>query len=138
MGEIGIDVLHLNPHKTFSTPHGGGGPGSGPVCVLKHLEPFLPVPRVIEKGGQYLLAEDYPQSIGKLHAFYGNVGVLMSIKQNWPWLRRLARGPIEKTTEVPRPKFPVVVIEPEARSERAESNLVDLPILCETAAGAAG
>ena len=44
MGDIGIDVMHLNLHKTFSTPHGGGGPGSGPVCVKKHLEPFLPVP----------------------------------------------------------------------------------------------
>jgi glycine dehydrogenase subunit 2 len=77
MGQIGIDVLHLNLHKTFSSPHGGGGPGSGPVCVLKHLEPFLPVPRVIKKGAQYLLAEDFPQSIGKLHAFNGNVGVLI-------------------------------------------------------------
>ena len=77
MGTIGIDVLHLNLHKTFSSPHGGGGPGSGPVCVLKHLEPFLPVPRVTEKNGQYLLKVDFPQTIGKLHAFYGNVGVLI-------------------------------------------------------------
>ena len=77
MGKIGIDVLHLNLHKTFSSPHGGGGPGSGPVCVLKHLEPFLPVPRVIRKNGQYFLKDDYPDSIGKLHAFYGNVGVLI-------------------------------------------------------------
>ncbi|NNL76870.1 MAG: aminomethyl-transferring glycine dehydrogenase subunit GcvPB [Desulfobacterales bacterium] len=75
MGQIGIDVLHLNLHKTFSTPHGGGGPGSGPVCVLKHLEQFLPVPRVIKKDGRYLLAENFPESIGKLHAFYGNVGI---------------------------------------------------------------
>ncbi len=75
MGSIGIDVLHLNLHKTFSTPHGGGGPGSGPVCVMKHLEPFLPVPRVVEKGGRYILEENFPESIGKLHAFYGNVGV---------------------------------------------------------------
>ena len=75
MGTIGIDVLHLNLHKTFSTPHGGGGPGSGPVCVMKHLEPFLPVPRVVEQNGQYVLSESFPESIGKLHAFYGNVGV---------------------------------------------------------------
>jgi len=54
MGAIGIDVLHLNLHKTFSTPHGGGGPGSGPVCVMNHLAPFLPVPRVIENKGRYL------------------------------------------------------------------------------------
>jgi len=77
MGEIGIDVLHLNLHKTFSTPHGGGGPGSGPVCVMNQLAPFLPVPRVIEKKGRYFLAENYPESIGKLHAFNGNVGVLI-------------------------------------------------------------
>jgi glycine dehydrogenase subunit 2 len=77
MGAIGIDVLHLNLHKTFSSPHGGGGPGSGPVCVLKHLEPFLPVPRVTLKNGQYLLKEDFPDTIGRLHAFNGNIGVLI-------------------------------------------------------------
>jgi glycine dehydrogenase subunit 2 len=70
-----VDVLHLNLHKTFSTPHGGGGPGSGPVCVTKELERFLPVPRVIKKGGAYELSEEYPESIGKIHAFYGNFGV---------------------------------------------------------------
>jgi glycine dehydrogenase subunit 2 len=77
MGDIGVDVLHLNLHKTFSSPHGGGGPGSGPVCVRKHLAPFLPIPRVIENDGKYVLSIDFPQSIGKLHAFYGNVGVLI-------------------------------------------------------------
>ncbi len=77
MGEIGIDILHLNLHKTFSTPHGAGGPGSGPVCVRKHLEPFLPVPRVIEKDGKYALSEDFPGSVGKLHSFYGNFGVMI-------------------------------------------------------------
>ena len=77
MGEVGVDVLHLNLHKTFSTPHGGGGPGAGPVCVRKHLEPFLPVPRVLEENGTYRLDYDFPESIGKLHAFYGNVGVMI-------------------------------------------------------------
>ena len=77
VGRIGVDVLHLNLHKTFSTPHGGGGPGSGPVCVKRHLEPFLPVPRVLEENGGYHLSENFPQSIGKLHAFYGNVGVMI-------------------------------------------------------------
>ncbi len=77
MSEIGIDVLHLNLHKTFSTPHGGGGPGSGPVCVGKHLESFLPIPRVIKTNGKYRLSEDFPDSIGKIHAFYGNVGVMI-------------------------------------------------------------
>jgi glycine dehydrogenase subunit 2 len=76
-GEIGVDLLHLNLHKTFSTPHGGGGPGSGPVCVKKHLAPFLPIPRVLEENGRYLLSEDFPQSIGKVHAFYGNFGVMI-------------------------------------------------------------
>jgi len=77
MGKIGIDVLHLNLHKTFSTPHGGGGPGAGPVCVKKHLEPFLPVPRIIAKDDEYSLSDNFPKSIGKLHAFYGNFGVMV-------------------------------------------------------------
>jgi glycine dehydrogenase subunit 2 len=77
VGALGVDVLHLNLHKTFSTPHGGGGPGAGPVCVKEHLEPFLPVPRVIERNGSYSLSEDFPDSIGKLHAFYGNFGVMI-------------------------------------------------------------
>jgi len=75
MADIGVDVLHLNLHKTFSTPHGGGGPGSGPVCVTRALEPFLPVPRVVQVDGAYALSYDHPQSIGKLHAFYGNFGI---------------------------------------------------------------
>jgi glycine dehydrogenase subunit 2 len=77
MGEMGVDVLHLNLHKTFSTPHGGGGPGSGPVCVKRDLERFLPVPRVIENDGRYALSEDFPHSIGRLQAFYGNFGVML-------------------------------------------------------------
>ncbi len=77
MQDSGVDVLHLNLHKTFSTPHGGGGPGAGPVCVRKDLEPFLPVPRVVKEGDRYVLSEDFPQSVGKLHAFYGNVGIML-------------------------------------------------------------
>jgi glycine dehydrogenase subunit 2 len=76
-GRAGVDVLHINLHKTFSTPHGGGGPGSGPVLVGKRLEPFLPAPRVVKKGDAYTLSEDFPQSIGKLHAFYGNFGIMV-------------------------------------------------------------
>ena len=75
--KAGVDVLHLNLHKTFSTPHGGGGPGSGPICVTEELERFLPVPRVTEKDGTYELCEDYPESVGKIHSFYGNFGVLI-------------------------------------------------------------
>jgi glycine dehydrogenase subunit 2 len=77
MGKIGVDILHLNLHKTFSTPHGGGGPGSGPVCVKAPLEPFLPIPRVVKEKGQYIFSEKYPESIGKVQSFYGNFGVLL-------------------------------------------------------------
>jgi len=77
VGCTGVDVLHLNLHKSFSTPHGGGGPGSGPVCVTERLERFLPVPRVVEQDGQYTLSDDFPDSIGKIHAFYGNFGILV-------------------------------------------------------------
>jgi len=77
MSDLGVDVLHLNLHKTFSTPHGGGGPGSGPVCVKGFLEPFLPVPRVHKTEEGYMLSEDFPESIGKVHAFYGNFGVMV-------------------------------------------------------------
>jgi glycine dehydrogenase subunit 2 len=78
MGALGIDVVHVNLHKTFSTPHGGGGPGSGPVCVAGHLEPFLPMPRVrLEEDGRYRLSVDHPDSIGKVHGFYGNFGVMI-------------------------------------------------------------
>jgi glycine dehydrogenase subunit 2 len=71
-GDMGVDVIHLNLHKTFSTPHGGGGPGSGPVCVAKELEPYLPVPRVVQRGEKYALDFAQPQSIGRVRAFYGN------------------------------------------------------------------
>lgn len=76
-GDFGIDVMHLNLHKTFSTPHGGGGPGAGPVLVKSILEPFLPVPRVEEKGGKFQLNSKYPDSIGKVHSFLGNFKVLV-------------------------------------------------------------
>ncbi|MGD9332928.1 MAG: aminomethyl-transferring glycine dehydrogenase subunit GcvPB [Desulfobacterales bacterium] len=76
-GRAGVDVLHINLHKTFSTPHGGGGPGSGPVCVCRRLAPFLPAPRVVKTGDEYALSEDFPKSIGKLHAFYGNFGIMV-------------------------------------------------------------
>jgi len=77
MGAMGVDIMHLNLHKTFSTPHGGGGPGSGPVCVAKHLEPFLPLPRITEQDGHYALLWDAPQSIGKVQAFHGNFAVMI-------------------------------------------------------------
>ncbi|MGC8461537.1 MAG: aminomethyl-transferring glycine dehydrogenase subunit GcvPB [Candidatus Dormibacteria bacterium] len=76
-GDMGFDVVHLNLHKTFSTPHGGGGPGAGPVGVKHHLEPFLPVPTVELVDTAYVLSYDRPESIGKVRAFYGNVGMLI-------------------------------------------------------------
>jgi glycine dehydrogenase subunit 2 len=76
-GEVGFDLGHLNLHKTFSTPHGGGGPGAGPVLVQEPLVPFLPVPVVVERDGGYALDEDRPDSIGRVHGFYGNFGVLV-------------------------------------------------------------
>ena len=77
-GDFGVDVMHLNLHKTFSTPHGGGGPGAGPVMVKKPLEPYLPIPVVIKKeNGQYALDSNRPQSIGRVRAYCGNFGVLL-------------------------------------------------------------
>ncbi|MCC6341708.1 MAG: aminomethyl-transferring glycine dehydrogenase subunit GcvPB [Bryobacterales bacterium] len=74
-GDFGVDVMHLNLHKTFSTPHGGGGPGAGAVAVKSHLEPFLPAPRLTRLDGRWNW--NRPQSIGKVRAFYGNFGVLV-------------------------------------------------------------
>ncbi len=76
-GDMGVDVIHLNLHKTFSTPHGGGGPGSGPVGVRKELEPYLPIP-IIEKGnGKFSLNFERPMSIGRVRSFYGNFLVVV-------------------------------------------------------------
>ena len=76
-GDMGFDIVHINIHKTFSTPHGGGGPGAGPVGVCEELEKFLPVPRVAFDGKLYHLDYDKPQSIGKIRSFYGNTAVLL-------------------------------------------------------------
>ena len=77
-GDMGFDVVHFNLHKTFSTPHGGGGPGSGPVGVKKALEPFLPVPVVVcDAAGIYRFDVKRPQSIGRMHAFHGNFAVMV-------------------------------------------------------------
>ncbi len=76
-GDMGVDVIHLNLHKTFSTPHGGGGPGCGPCCCTKELEPFLPVPRVVKDGEKFRLDFDRPQSIGRVKAFHGNFGMMV-------------------------------------------------------------
>ncbi|WP_058557747.1 aminomethyl-transferring glycine dehydrogenase subunit GcvPB [Thiohalocapsa sp. ML1] len=78
-GDMGFDVIHMNLHKTFSTPHGGGGPGAGPVGVSKRLEPYLPVPLVVKDGAAYhwQVEKDRPESIGRMTAFGGNMGILL-------------------------------------------------------------
>ena len=77
-GDFGVDCMHYNTHKTFSTPHGCGGPGAGPVAVAEHLRPFLPVPQVIRRGdGTYNWENDRPKSIGRVRSFFGQIGVLI-------------------------------------------------------------
>jgi glycine dehydrogenase subunit 2 len=76
-GDMGFDVVHVNLHKTFSTPHGGGGPGSGPVGVKSFLADYLPVPDIIESDGVYSLDWDRPKTIGKIHGYHGNVGPML-------------------------------------------------------------
>lgn len=76
-GDMGFDIVHLNLHKTFTTPHGGGGPGAGPVGVRESLVPFLPTPLVEKQGDRYTLVHDRPQSIGRIKAYYGNFGMLV-------------------------------------------------------------
>jgi glycine dehydrogenase subunit 2 len=77
-GDLGFDIAHFNLHKTFATPHGGGGPGAGPVCAKKHLEPFLPVPRITRSGSGYKFQDkEHDKSIGRVHSFHGNINVII-------------------------------------------------------------
>ncbi|MHB9156393.1 MAG: aminomethyl-transferring glycine dehydrogenase subunit GcvPB, partial [Endomicrobiales bacterium] len=76
-GDLGFDLMHINLHKTFATPHGGGGPGAGPVGVKKHLAPFLPAPLVEKKRNRFYFDYDRPQSIGRVRSYYGNFPVLV-------------------------------------------------------------
>ena len=90
MGHIGIDVMHMNLHKTFSTPHGGGGPGSGAICVSKTLVPFLPGPRLVETDGKLDWVDNSVdaggQSIGRMHPFWGQFGVVL---RAWAYMKTL-------------------------------------------------
>jgi len=97
-GDMGFDVIHMNLHKTFSTPHGGGGPGAGPVGVSERLVPFLPVPMVHEERGVYrwLTERDRPQSIGRLSANMGNAGVLL---RAYVYARLLGREGMHRVAE---------------------------------------
>lgn len=96
--DMGFDVVHLNLHKTFSTPHGGGGPGAGPVAVVEKLTPYLPVPIVVKHDQNYVwhTQSDYPQSIGQLSAFMGNAGVLL---RAYIYIRLLGRKGIQRVAE---------------------------------------
>ncbi|HEY6517670.1 MAG TPA: aminomethyl-transferring glycine dehydrogenase subunit GcvPB, partial [Steroidobacteraceae bacterium] len=97
-GDMGFDVIHVNLHKTFSTPHGGGGPGAGPVGVSARLAPFLPVPIVARRGERYgwLTERDVPQSIGRLSGFMGNAGVLL---RAYIYMRMLGREGMARVSE---------------------------------------
>lgn len=95
-GDIGFDVMHINTHKTFTTPHGGGGPGAGPVGVNKKLEPFLPVSRVVKKpDGTFVLKYDYEQSIGYVASFYGNFALLL---RAYAYILMLGREGLKETS----------------------------------------
>ncbi|HLE77358.1 MAG TPA: aminomethyl-transferring glycine dehydrogenase subunit GcvPB [bacterium] len=95
-GDQGFDVMHMNLHKTFTTPHGGGGPGAGAVGVKAHLAPFLPLPTVERDGDRYRLEYDRPQSIGKIRAFYGNFGNLV---RAYAYLRSMGAGGLRQIAE---------------------------------------
>ncbi|TCP59630.1 glycine dehydrogenase (decarboxylating) beta subunit [Tumebacillus sp. BK434] len=96
-GDMGFDVVHLNLHKTFTTPHGGGGPGSGPVGVKKELIPFLPKPRVEQAAdGSYVLNWDRPQSIGKVKGFWGNFGINV---RAYSYIRTMGPDGLKRVTE---------------------------------------
>ena len=96
-GDMGIDVIHMNVHKTFSTPHGGGGPGAGPVAVKRHLAPFLPVPTVEKREEQFSLNFDLPKSIGKVRSFTGSFGVLV---RAYTYIRSLGPDGLRRVAEV--------------------------------------
>lgn len=95
-GDMGFDVVHLNLHKTFSTPHGGGGPGSGPVGVKKDLVPFLPVPVVEKENDVYRLDFERPLSVGRVRSFYGNFGVIL---RAYAYIRTMGPDGLKRVSE---------------------------------------
>ena len=95
-GDMKFDCVHINLHKTFATPHGGGGPGAGPVCVSDKLVPFLPIPQVVKNGEDYAMVVDCPKSIGKMHSYYGNFGVLL---RAYTYMRMLGKDGLREVSE---------------------------------------
>jgi glycine dehydrogenase subunit 2 len=96
-GDMGFDVVHLNLHKTFSTPHGGGGPGSGAVMVAEKLTPFLPAPTVDRRNGRYVLNYDIPDTMGRISGFYGNIAVLV---RAYTYILTMGSDGLEKVSEL--------------------------------------
>ncbi|MBU1566246.1 MAG: aminomethyl-transferring glycine dehydrogenase subunit GcvPB [Proteobacteria bacterium] len=95
--KCGIDVMHLNLHKTFSTPHGGGGPGAGPVCVTEELTQYLPAPRAEKVGDKYQLDYGGPESVGRVHAFHGNFAVLL---RAYSYIRTMGADNLKKASQL--------------------------------------
>jgi glycine dehydrogenase subunit 2 len=95
-GDFGVDVMHLNLHKTFSTPHGGGGPGSGPVVATREMYPHLPAPIVVKAGDRFRLDFDRPKSIGRVKAFHGNFGMIV---RAYAYIRALGPDGLRDTAE---------------------------------------
>ncbi|WP_099220976.1 aminomethyl-transferring glycine dehydrogenase subunit GcvPB [Listeria costaricensis] len=95
-GDMGFDVVHLNLHKTFTGPHGGGGPGSGPIGIKKELIPYLPTPVLTKKEDQYVFDYDYPESIGRVKPFYGNFGINV---RAYTYIRTMGPDGLKKVTE---------------------------------------
>lgn len=95
-GDLGFDMLHLNLHKTFSAPHGGGGPGSGPVGVKSKFIPYLPKPLVVKQDDKYTFDYNRPKSIGRIHSFYGNIGVVIKA---YAYIRSLGPEGLKSVTE---------------------------------------
>jgi glycine dehydrogenase subunit 2 len=95
-GDMGFDIVHLNLHKTFGAPHGGGGPGAGPICVKSFLREFLPVPIIEYKDGRYVLNYSLKHSIGKIHGYMGNIAVLLKA---YIYIRLLGGEGLKKAAE---------------------------------------
>jgi glycine dehydrogenase subunit 2 len=96
-GDMGVDVMHFNLHKTFSTPHGGGGPGAGPVAVRRTLAEYLPVPRLVRHGEAWAWSEDAPKAVGRLRSFYGNFGILV---RAYAYIARLGGDGLAEATRL--------------------------------------
>src|SRR5205807_1291484 len=96
-GDFGVDMMHYNVHKTFTGPHGAGGPGSGPIAVRSNLAPFLPVPLVAKRGEEFYLDYDRPKSIGRVRSFFGNVGILV---RGYCYIRTLGAQGLREVSEI--------------------------------------